>query len=313
MSKVGYVITDEFIVITHGGISKTYLNSDPQYHDIINLIKQGKTDELINYKSKSIENYIKPLIIKDFQIVDPDLNEELPLKLQDKIFQFFNLSLPFDYLLKFWQKLKENPSKQCRQTLFDFLDDWKFPITPDGDIIAYKGVRSDLKDSYSGTVQYVIGKPTSMPREKCNDDPNVTCGSGLHVGTYEYATGFGNIVIEVLVNPKHVVSVPTSETNKCRCCELTPVRICEGKYVEDKVSFPSITKIGNNEYRTKTINKIKNISKLRKYSYGKWPKIFKENKAIIKQVYKGSNCYYVVTNNRIYSFRKIKKKTKKKS
>jgi hypothetical protein len=48
----------------------------------------------------------------------------------------------------------------------------------------------------------------------------VACSAGLHVGTYDYALRFTRFVIEVLVDPRDVVSVPTDcNDQKMRTCK----------------------------------------------------------------------------------------------
>ena len=78
-----------------------------------------------------------------------------------------------------------------------------------------------------------MGDPVTMPREECDSDPDVTCSSGLHVGSMAYVHDFGHgdsVVLEVLVSPRNVVAVPTDYDNtKMRTCEYYPIAITNGE------------------------------------------------------------------------------------
>jgi hypothetical protein len=59
------------------------------------------------------------------------------------------------------------------------------------------------------------------------DDPENACSHGLHAGTIEYVKCFGEVndkIIIVKINPKDVVSVPSHETTKLRCCKYEVVQ-----------------------------------------------------------------------------------------
>lgn len=61
-----------------------------------------------------------------------------------------------------------------------------------------------------------------MPRDRVDSNGRVECSVGLHVGTYEYASGYvGNMMLLVKVNPRDVVSVPDYDFSKLRSCRYT--------------------------------------------------------------------------------------------
>lgn len=139
-------------------------------------------------------------------------------------------------LAKFWEKLESNPEAHSREQAYDWLACHKFQITPEGDVVGYKGVRpgyvaadgvqvyhstasSQVKGAPSAyvngkaipelsTVPQAIGDEVTMPRSEVAHDPSEACKRGLHVATYGYASGYGT-VLEVHVNPRDIVSVPT--------------------------------------------------------------------------------------------------------
>lgn len=146
----------------------------------------------------------------------------------DRIFSFMEKNLPFEPLLNFLTKLLQNPSYQSQQQLFYFLEHASLPICEDGDFLAYKAVRSDFMDKYSGKFDNSIGQVVTMPRGRVDDNRDVGCGSGLHAGTLEYVKGYGvgeDKLIIVKINPQDVVSVPSDSNNqKLRTCKYEVLR-----------------------------------------------------------------------------------------
>lgn len=145
----------------------------------------------------------------------------------------------FRGLALFMDKIQQNPRKHSRENLYDWLraDPDGFTITPEGMILGYKGVQSDLTSCNAGPgivngkpqnghLDNSIGNVVTMERSKVQHDPTVACSFGLHVGTYRYAAGFGSRVVKVLVNPRDVVSVPTD-------CGGQKMRVCRYKVVEE--------------------------------------------------------------------------------
>lgn len=141
-------------------------------------------------------------------------------------------------LVNFFEKVSQNPNAHSREQLYEWLRRREFTITDDGDIVGYKGVRKDDThgfvsishgpaivdgESVNGAVPNPIGAVVEMPRGQVHHDPSQGCSTGLHVGTYEYANSFARGgLLEVAVNPRDVVSVPTD-------CGWAKVRTCRYK------------------------------------------------------------------------------------
>ncbi len=128
----------------------------------------------------------------------------------------------------FLENLMNNPSYKVVQDLYAFLEYGKLPLTEDGCFLAYKKVREDYKDIYTGTMDNSVGCTPSMARNQVEDDPNKTCSKGLHVCSFEYLPHFGadtgNRVMVCKVNPADVVSIPTDYNNtKMRVCKYEVV------------------------------------------------------------------------------------------
>jgi hypothetical protein len=65
-----------------------------------------------------------------------------------------------------------------------------------------------------------------MPRPRVDDDCNRGCSAGLHAGSLDYVRGYGNDTSRYLIvkiNPRDVVSVPSEDSRKLRCCEYLVV------------------------------------------------------------------------------------------
>ena len=124
-------------------------------------------------------------------------------------------------LVLFMENLMANPSFRAVNELYGFLERNNLPITPDGHFLAYKKVRSDYKDVYSGTFDNSVGRVVSLERNQVNDDKNQTCSAGLHFCSEGYLANFGGQRVMILkINPRDVVSIPTDYNNtKGRCCQ----------------------------------------------------------------------------------------------
>lgn len=146
-------------------------------------------------------------------------------------------------VLAFMEKVYTNLSEHTRENLFTWLAAEDFSIDSDGDIVAYKGLRADGTSIHAGPA-FVDGKPVNghvpnhpgsvieISRSDVVANPAIGCAYGLHAGTYEYASGFAQgLLVEVRVNPRDVVSVPTDcGAQKMRVSRYRVVRSIESKY-----------------------------------------------------------------------------------
>lgn len=168
------------------------------------------------------------------------------------------LSEGFDVkpLCAFMTNIESNPSYRARQELYNFLEVCGLPITEDGHFIAYKKIRSDWKDVYSGTFDNSIGARPKMERRDVNEDPTQTCSSGLHVCSYSYLLSYsGDRIVSVKVNPRDVVSCPIDYKNaKLRVCEYEVLEELDlrAAQVEDVLSQRGavVNSVGKEHIRT---------------------------------------------------------------
>jgi hypothetical protein len=233
--KVSYIILPNTIVVNVNGQTHTVVQSDARYASILTKIKEGKLDEIEPLLSIS-----KSLTDKGFTVVHGIVhvdNEPLPSELSSRLLQFFDEGLPFEPLIKFWKKLKTNPSFNSRQQLFKFLEHNGHPITQEGNFIAYRAVNKEFKDKHTGKMDNNIGNIVEMPRSAVDDNPNNTCSSGLHVATMDYVTNHfassDDIILDVEVNPADVVAVPTDYNGtKMRVCKFKVLAVSKGIRLE---------------------------------------------------------------------------------
>lgn len=162
----------------------------------------------------------------------------------DLILRFIDEGQDAKPLARFLEKIAENPNPHSREQLFRWLNTHSFGITPSGDIVGYKGVREDFRSKTAGP-GIVNGKPENgnldnfpgnvleMDRGDVEFNPDKGCSTGLHVGTWDYARRFARDgkVVEVHVNPKDVVSVPTDCSDaKMRVARYVVVRELSQQY-----------------------------------------------------------------------------------
>jgi hypothetical protein len=145
-----------------------------------------------------------------------------------KILDMFKDGYDILPLLKFMERMESNPSKDSVGELYHFLEASGMPITEDGHILAYKSIRADWKDVYTGTIDNSIGAVVKMAREDVTANRTITCAPGLHFCSLKYLRdmnwgGCENVVI-VKIDPRDIVSVPNDyKDTKGRCCQYTVV------------------------------------------------------------------------------------------
>lgn len=224
---MNYIILPQSLILNHEGTTTTINRADGRYDKVLDKIKEGKLDEIIPLLSIT-----KNLIDNGFTVVDGIVHIEddaLPDSLSQRVLDFYNDGLPFQPLLKFWAKLKTNPSFNSRQMLYKFLEHNGHPITSEGNFIAYRAVRNDFLDKHTGKMDNSLGNVVAIDRSKVDDNPNNVCSHGLHVATMSYAKSFASgddKLLDVEVDPADVVAVPTDYNG-------TKMRVCRFKVVAE--------------------------------------------------------------------------------
>jgi hypothetical protein len=150
----------------------------------------------------------------------------------------------FDHLpmLRFLERLFKNPSFTAIHELYTWLANKSLAITPDGCFLAFKYVsiydgdektdamgrtlkNGDFVDSHSKSYRNNVEDINIMPRYKVNDDRTEGCSTGFHVGTKDFVSGHGTVII-CKIDPADVVSIPTDcSCQKLRCCEYEVISL----------------------------------------------------------------------------------------
>jgi len=234
---VNYILLPDSVTVSFEGQLHTIKTGDHRHSKIVEAIKSEALEsipELVDI-AKSFSN------IEGVELVDGriKLNEkDIPEIVSDRVLKFKEQGLPFEPLIKFSEKLLQNPSFNSRKMLYKFLEHNGHPITKDGNFIAYRKVRKDFTDCHTGTMDNSLGNTVEMDRSEVDDNPDNTCSSGLHVAAYDYAKNFSSgHLLEVEINPIDVVAVPNDyDGEKMRVCKFKVVKICESKLEEDLYS-----------------------------------------------------------------------------
>jgi hypothetical protein len=220
-----HLITDNTITIIRDGAISTITSQAPSFSAVLDAIKAGNWDEAVDLMTPrlAVESYAGGSLTidggnlyKDGHLIDHAMVSHI-LTMRGKGFDVAPL-------MAFLDKVLANPSTRSRNQIWRFVSTNNITITPQGNLLFYKKVKSDYYDIHTGhSYCYTVGSTHSMPRSEVNDDPEVTCSFGLHVCSYEYLRNFrGDRTLICEVDPAHIVSVPIDyENTKVRVCQLT--------------------------------------------------------------------------------------------
>lgn len=142
-------------------------------------------------------------------------------------------------LSKFLEKALGNPGGiKSVDSLWSWMRERNFTITDSGNFVAYKGVTVlddgsfasvhagdayvDGKFYKNANIPNPVGAVVTMERKKVNANTKEGCSTGLHAGTWRYASSFGRVTLAVEINPEDVVSVPDD-------CNFQKLRVCKYK------------------------------------------------------------------------------------
>jgi hypothetical protein len=237
-----------FTVMVDGqtyGVKKDHI----KYEEIVTAINSNDGEtflELFTARTNQLTEWCGPDFDGGFSF-DGGLityrGDDINPTISQRIFAMIDQGVNHYPLLRFLERVFNNPSMRAVEELYTFLMNKNLPITDDGYLIAYKYVsfyegeaivdksgytltNGDFVDSHTGkSHRNNVGDVVSMSRYKVDDNLNNACGAGLHVGAYEYVKGSRNIVV-VKVDPADVVSIPKdSSCQKMRCCKYEVVKI----------------------------------------------------------------------------------------
>lgn len=228
---------DNHWTVVFNGQPHMFDHTHPQYTGLVECVHVGDSDEfvrLINTGSE-IENWSEG----SFEFRDGFLcfeGEQVANQPTSRVIEMIQQGFPHQPMLNYLTNLYDNVSERAVQESYNWSSHKGLPITDDGMMVGYKGVRSyrgdtidvkngelnegDLVDIFTGkTFRNNVGDKCGMKRRQVCDDHTQSCAGGLHVGTYEYACGWAGstgVVVLVKFNPKDIVSVPSD----CSCQKM---------------------------------------------------------------------------------------------
>lgn len=225
--KYSFVATSDSIVVSGPNASVvTVQKTAPNYKNLLQALKNyqagtGSEKEVEAHldTKTSVEAWAKG----NFKIDGNSVfykGTRLPQELSKRMFDMAEKSENPISLMNFWEKLQKNPSWRSVEQLFPFLNHMGIPILPNGNFLAYKGVKQNYTDQHSGVVDNKPGVVNEMDRNKVSDDPNTPCHYGFHVGDLSYASSFAAVTVVCEVDPSDVVCIPKDESQrKMRVCK----------------------------------------------------------------------------------------------
>jgi len=236
---LNHMLTPGGIHMVIDGKPVTVAKSDKYFEEVVEALKRKapaeEIIEILEAEKRRMESAVQ--VAPGIEIKGGQLyyeNEAVAGVLGERMTQMLDEGFDLTPMAKFLENLMKNPSKRVVDHLYAFLEHGKNPITEDGFFLAYKAVRDNFTDIYTGTFDNSIGQVVKMPRNRVNEDPNQTCSAGLHVCSYEYLPHFSHAnghVVVCKVNPADVVAVPTDYNNtKMRVCQYEVVSEYTGYY-----------------------------------------------------------------------------------
>jgi len=158
----------------------------------------------------------------------------LPDLVTQKALDFVSRGLSIDSVACFLSRLANNPSYQSRLQALLFLERTGFALMSTGHVLGYRGLTTNWLDRHSYSVNNQPGRQgwISMARQQVDDDRDVACSTGYHIGSFEYANNWraGGKLIVCAVDPADIVAVPKDHNDeKMRVCRYLPVAECYTK------------------------------------------------------------------------------------
>lgn len=228
-------------------------DAHPHFEELVNAAVAGDGETFLNLIDASVraaerfENLSERVSVANSRVYFD--GDEIDDVYAEQIIRFLEDDVEdWKPLVNFYEKAFTNTDAHTRENLARWLNaTGGFTIADNGNIIGYKGLSQDMTSIHSGPgivngknmnghLPNQPGSVVEMARSKVTHDPAVGCAAGLHVGTWEYARSFGSVVVEVEVNPRDVVSVPTDcSGQKMRVSRYEVVRVLDNKYNETVV------------------------------------------------------------------------------
>lgn len=238
--KISKIITTKSLTVNYDGKTTTVSVNQPEYAELLEALRLEDENRIVAIvdKLRALLKAGNTTTKSTFEVRDGRVyvdGMEVAGVLAKHMLHYLANGLGLQPLINFFKKAQLNPSERARSDLYAFLETNDHPITEDGNFIGYKRVcaaddKGAYLDMHSRTMDNRPGTVLKMPREQVDSNPDVTCSYGLHVANWHYAANqYGNgegVLMEIEVNPKDVVAIPTDyEQAKIRVCEYLVRRL----------------------------------------------------------------------------------------
>jgi hypothetical protein len=240
--RIPYTLSDYSATVFADGKVLTIMSGNKNFERLAHLLKETEHDVPAIVKLMDREDGIRQSTSgTDIEVIHGTVyykGEEVRNALTEKLLDLMDAGYDAGPWVKFLKNLMLNPSYRSRECLYNFLEQFDAPITPEGNFIAFKRISKNWKDIHSGKFDNSIGTVVQMDRAKVDDDPQHTCSSGLHICADKYLQHFADaehsrtVVVEVI--PAHVVAVPYDyDFAKMRVCEYKVLAEIEPSEIPD--------------------------------------------------------------------------------
>ena len=224
--SIAYNVTEKNVSMVLDGKPQIIPKSSAVFQQVIDAIRSGDLDTLRYLVSpkKHIATFTEGRI--EFDGSELRFNgDAIHNSVKDRLHYLWSEGLDLSPLMRFLDNLMDNPSYRAVNETYGFLEACDLPITNDGHFLAYKMVRNNYTDIFSGKMANALNTFVSVPRNQVDENSERTCSYGLHVcsqgylGCYGSGRGSADRVLIVKVNPRDVVAVPSDYNNaKMRVC-----------------------------------------------------------------------------------------------
>lgn len=251
MSKI--IKIDDLVIVTLDS-GETFQRSgvtEEEFNTIFNSQSDEELFEIMHPKIKEVRKEVRAIEELEERVRKSNLLEwrndaiyfpivselsvpkELALSILDA--EDSNDTLRIETYKNFWTLMSLNPDEKCRQNLYWFLEKNGLVISKHGFFVAYRNVDPTSQegiytDNHTHTFKIKVGEMVTMDRAQCDDNQEVTCSRGLHLGarTWLKHNYCGSIGLTCLCNPADVCAVPHLDYyGKLRTCAYLPIDFCK--------------------------------------------------------------------------------------
>lgn len=220
-----------------------------KYNKVLQLIKDNDEDGIIKLFDvvTQVSTKLGVTITKEGVVTYTNKEgqiEQLPASLNKTLVAMYEQDEnSIEPLIKFWEKVRLNPSYRVNRCLFDFIEANNIVINENGNLIMYKIVARTndpevFLDLYTRKTEHRFGTPVDpMDRKDVDDNIDNTCSFGRHLASWQYLPHYGSCVngkdaiLLCEVDPTDIVAIPRDYNNsKIRCTTYTPL----SEYTYDK-------------------------------------------------------------------------------